>query len=976
MSLAIEALRQVNEIKGVQLNGVTLRDVDIKIALVIPDTDNGIEIELRFQKLTTSERNTVWYTFAVESIANERWTTHCEGRIAANHNLPSSPRRVNSPVKPSNLTQRVSGKRWYETFNRVGFEYGPTFQPLSHIRTNGKDHSAAANVHVTTESGLMDGESRYILHPSTIDACIQLIMVSIHAGLYKEMACGVVPLKIEEVSLWFPGEETESRGHAVAWTDELDGRYFNTHTKLASESGELILDVKGLRCVAYEAAVPQNAIEVRKREPYMEVSWKPDLTCLSSSQVLQAYPGIHSETDAIGKIIELLHHKSPLGSVLVLGELSEEYIESLGQYLPSTAKLTVADTSAEQLDHLQSTNKNDCISTLLLPQDISEWNESSIEPQDFLIVGKSIAESYPEVKPFSRLKSFVSGKGKIISSMDRKSGDSFVKKLALSSLSGPELRFDLPNTSIILSTATPYQNGVMHPTENVAIFTLDQKNSLLQDLTELLRGRDCNVHISEAPNLDISKATKVIVYDVDGNMLSTLNADIFNALKDTLCSGLPAVWLTAGVNQGKSIFGGMSQGFLRAIRSEQAAARITLLDVDVDESHHSIFETLLEKLETVVTKDSRADTEFWLHEGLVHVGRILPNITLNEQFSVVDSPIEESILPTKTSLSGEIVNGELLFCLKATEELTEFEVEIQISASEFNLSDLQSNSERPRIIAGKILRIGSSVDSALLGQNAVAYTNNAYSTIVKVTKDMCVSYTGFEAADVAATLPNLCRAVDCIIKTGKIHGKGHVLVLPTPLPVVGVIVSLSRALGFELSVVVETKEDKEKCISKYKMSSDVMFLTEEIGVIQRLFSDSTSINPFLVIANDFSAFSQEVWRFMPAMGCFVLNDGVFEEALDTLPFTRGVSFLSTGIATIYRRDPGATGQLLQSALDLLREHKRALTQKPVIFDIGSLKETRTVSEGPKYHENAVIAYKYDESSVKVYRSLKGSISLC
>lgn len=63
------------------------------------------------------------------------------------------------------------------------------------------------------------------------------------------------------MNLWFPNDEAGSNGHAVAWTDEFNGRYFNTHTQLATESGELVLDVKCMRCVSYEAAAPQIAPE-------------------------------------------------------------------------------------------------------------------------------------------------------------------------------------------------------------------------------------------------------------------------------------------------------------------------------------------------------------------------------------------------------------------------------------------------------------------------------------------------------------------------------------------------------------------------------------------------------------------------------------------------------------------------------------------------------------------------------------------
>ena len=125
-------------------------------------------------------------------------------------------------------------------------------------------------------------------------------------------------------------------------------------------------------------------------------------------------------------------------------------------------------------------------------------------------------------------------------------------------------------------------------------------------------------------------AAMMTIDDLEGTTLSSLRDDVFDALKTILCSGSLIVWLTTGVIQGKAIFGGMSQGFLRAVRSEQAAAKIALLDVDVDESFDAIGQTLHDRLQIVEIKNSSEDTEFWLHQGVVHDSRILPNVTLND----------------------------------------------------------------------------------------------------------------------------------------------------------------------------------------------------------------------------------------------------------------------------------------------------------------------------------------------------------
>ena len=971
MSLAIEALRQVNQTEGIEINGVTLRDVDIKTALVIPEKDNGIEIQLRFQELATAEKATTWYSFAVESIMEDRWTTHCEGRIAANHHIPLSARKLDSPVDLAKLTQRVPGRRWYEAFNRVGFEYGPTFQPLNQIRTNGRDHDAAANVKVATESGVMDGESRYILHPSTIDACLQLIIVSINAGLHKEMACGVVPLQMQEVNLWFPNEEAGSNGHAVAWTDELNGRYFNTHTQLATESGELVLDVKSMRCVSYEAAVPQNATEVRKREPYAEVSWKPDVTSVTSTQAANAYPDLQSESDVIGKIVELLDHKSPLGRVLLLGESMIPFVEALKSTLPTTATLLVAGESAERLEQLQS-RQDDQVFSIVLPQEMYEWNEAISEPHDLVILGKCMFQGRSLVDLLGTAKGLISENGGLISCVENASYEDFAKELSFSGFTDIGLRLKVSDTSVVHSRlpGSLAQSSTLDSPENeVLIVSMNPKEASVQNIAKQLEDMSCTVRVEELSKTSVSGASKIIIDDLEGAMLSSLREDVFDALKTILCSGASTVWLTTGVIQGKAIFGGMSQGFLRAVRSEQAVAKIALLDVDVDESSDAIAGTIYDKLQKVETKNSGEDTEFWLHQGVVHVSRILPNLTLNDQFGFEEDATQEAVLPAKTALGGKIVDGELSLCSSsvAEHELASDEVQIQVNASEFQADDLQSNHGMPRIVVGKILNVGNDVDTANVGQVIVTYTDAAYSTIVRAKQSMCYSAEGFDMTTLAATLPNLCRAVNCTIKAGNIHEGAHVLVLPMPSAILGAIAGLSRAFGFRTTVVVNTEKEREECVSELQVPSGSIYLAQEIDAIRTLVSGPASNGPKTVIADNFSPLSREIWRFMPAMGRFVLNDSLLDENPDAVPFRKGASLIPTGIAALYKQSPSSIGEVLRTAIDVLRANRGILVHEHEVQDISALKDVRTISESFASLKNGVVGYSYGESPVKVFK---------
>ncbi len=254
LSVAIKAPKQVYEADGLPFEVVTLGDVNIQTALALPEGENGVEIIVT---LGESEES-AWHSFSVESFANGLWTTHCTGKASAIYK-PATSRQP--PVDESALVQRVTDKTWYKAFSRVGFNYTNTFQQLQSVRTDSNQHCAAGKVTVREDSGIMTGESRSVIHPSTVDACLQLIIISIHKGRYKQMPWGVVPNRIQEASIFAPvAGGLDSVGDAVAWTDSFEGRSFDTHTRLVRKSGRLLMDINNLTCISYDAAIPASGL--------------------------------------------------------------------------------------------------------------------------------------------------------------------------------------------------------------------------------------------------------------------------------------------------------------------------------------------------------------------------------------------------------------------------------------------------------------------------------------------------------------------------------------------------------------------------------------------------------------------------------------------------------------------------------------------------------------------------------------------
>ncbi|KAF7906146.1 hypothetical protein EAF00_000425 [Botryotinia globosa] len=364
---------------NIQHQGVRFRDTSFNLAIVIPDTDDGLEVQLRLQPVTKSSKKNIepiWYGFVVEFFADGRWQTHSEGMIAVNP-TPRADTSFNEPPRSHNkMTQSTSSKRWYSSFSRVGFNYGPSFQGLHNIAAAKGIKEATADVDLTTKSGLMTGESRYILHPSSIDACLQVMIIPLNEGLYKSMHMqfGCVPIKIEEISLWFPKTDIESRGKAVAWSEAF-GRYANNSAQLKGKSGEIILDIRDLRTVTYEAAAPPQAeIEKVRPKPYMGVVWKPDIAHLVPEDLRPTPKDTPITTTAatglelITKIVDFANHKSPLERVLLLGQYTVTFVKTLLEILSSTASCTICSIDPDQDGQLKRLSSiDDRLASIFVP---------------------------------------------------------------------------------------------------------------------------------------------------------------------------------------------------------------------------------------------------------------------------------------------------------------------------------------------------------------------------------------------------------------------------------------------------------------------------------------------------------------------------------------------------------------------------------------------------------------------------------
>ncbi|KAI1823680.1 putative polyketide synthase [Xylaria intraflava] len=328
--MAIEALLQQLELDPQAAGGMVLRDIKMDKALVIPDSDDGVEVHTRLHQVPNG-----WYAFSVESVDKDgQWAFHASGKIRQ-QTTDASVRQPSKQHNSTQLHQQVSAKRWYKSLDRVGFQYGSNFQTMDHVRSNGKDRVASGKVRIQTECGSMVQESRYVMHPSTIDGCLHVVIAALHRGLHKEMPYAFVPLEIEQMTVNFPGSEANTKGECNVWTTRTWDRYFQVDLELFSDAEKCLLNIENLKLVIYDAAVPKATIS-QVKQPYRTVVWKPATDETTQPQVNGDANG-DASGDSGERSFELI---SASGNSVLVDHLGSKCV-SISEYVPNSAQSTI-----------------------------------------------------------------------------------------------------------------------------------------------------------------------------------------------------------------------------------------------------------------------------------------------------------------------------------------------------------------------------------------------------------------------------------------------------------------------------------------------------------------------------------------------------------------------------------------------------------------------------------------------------------
>ncbi|KAI9375916.1 hypothetical protein BJX61DRAFT_539371 [Aspergillus egyptiacus] len=277
IAMAGEAIQQVTSSQGVayQINHLLL-----KHALFIESTE-CVELITNLRRARVSDlQDSDWYDFTITAVQSGDTTQLCAGQVRT---APGYVSPTTLAHDGTNLKREVASATWYKALREVGLDYSREFRGLDTIRADPVRHEASAIVKTTKVS-----PSRYVMHPTTIDRCLQLLSVAIFRGLTRNINIRSLPVLFENI---FISQEAEEL-HVQALSDPGNGNFILGSLSAAS-NGKILCAINDARL----HVLGDDGWLRHERELAARTVWRPhiDFMPVSSLEIPRPPPSLHTE---------------------------------------------------------------------------------------------------------------------------------------------------------------------------------------------------------------------------------------------------------------------------------------------------------------------------------------------------------------------------------------------------------------------------------------------------------------------------------------------------------------------------------------------------------------------------------------------------------------------------------------------------------------------------------------------------------
>ncbi|KAI4849577.1 ketoacyl-synt-domain-containing protein [Aureobasidium sp. EXF-8845] len=312
-AVAIEAVTQFVEASDKVITGLSIQHMKIKAPLVIP-SEGEVEIlfDLHTVQSSATQASHIVFEFSLSSVNSEnKGTEHAFGKIIL-HQQEETPIMQNELAKNVRWHEDIgkSDEKWYKALAKIGLYYGPAFCPLRNIQSD-TEETATAQIDLQPTRDTMVHESRYAIHPASLDGCIQLAVIASCGGNVKGISKAYLPTTIENLTIWrTPDLHTPPTRGVVSSRGACFGiRSIHGSSELFTLEGRLLVRLT-VSLLSLEGSFAGQQTEPA-RAPFTRLVWEPVIDPSDERASLDHHPDLLDDSCSQKGTLWLVYKDSP-----------------------------------------------------------------------------------------------------------------------------------------------------------------------------------------------------------------------------------------------------------------------------------------------------------------------------------------------------------------------------------------------------------------------------------------------------------------------------------------------------------------------------------------------------------------------------------------------------------------------------------------------------------------------------------------
>ncbi|KAF2468466.1 reducing type I polyketide synthase [Lindgomyces ingoldianus] len=298
--MAIEGARQLAD-PSKKIVGYRIKNATFQKTLNIPSNQEGADVQIYIRPVQDAyDKDAALSEFRICTFEDDTWSENCRGTVQleledtitevdvgkeAQENLHRFEKLYET--RQERCADTVDSETLYEHLKAMGLSFGPSFRTLSNVSCNAQSETIAdIAVFQWKEQDHANYPQPHVVHPTTLDALIQLCLVGLTQG-GKEAIPTTVPTRITNLWLSASGLSCADSTSICASSHPVSKGYRQTESAMFAvdkTTRKVLASVDVLETTNISQGETDTEGQSSMRQLCYNMDWKPDVDFLEQKQ--------------------------------------------------------------------------------------------------------------------------------------------------------------------------------------------------------------------------------------------------------------------------------------------------------------------------------------------------------------------------------------------------------------------------------------------------------------------------------------------------------------------------------------------------------------------------------------------------------------------------------------------------------------------------------------------------------------------